>query len=103
MSRPAGSLVVAALVSMVALASSAALVWSWRAGLPDPVATHWSGSGAPDGFSPGGQALLLQTGTMAAAVLLVSLVGWTVTRRGTGVRVTVGRSSAWESWERCSR
>lgn len=49
---------------------------------------------------PLGQALLLLTGTMAAAVLLVSLVGWVVTRRGTGVRVTVGRSS---TWERCSR
>lgn len=39
------------LVAPVAvLAATVAVARAWEPRLPDPVATHWSGSGAPDGF-----------------------------------------------------
>lgn len=90
MSRSVRFLLIATLVSLAALIASAVCVWSWRAELPDPVASHWSGSGAADGYSALGEFVLLLTGTMTVGVLLVFLLGLAVTRNGTGVRVTVG-------------
>lgn len=41
-----------ALVCLLCAAGGAALVWSVRDQLPDPVATHWGADGRPDGFTP---------------------------------------------------
>ncbi len=43
-------LAVALVAPLVVAAGAAALVWSWREHLPDPIATHWGAHG-PDGFS----------------------------------------------------
>ncbi|MGC5168597.1 DUF1648 domain-containing protein [Luteimicrobium sp. DT211] len=63
----------AALAMLVAAALVAA---SWSDELPDPVATHWSGSGGPDDFASLGGAIAVGTGIGAASVVLFSVITW---------------------------
>lgn len=41
---------------------SVVLITSWMPRIPDPAATHWSGSGGPDGFGPAWSYLVLTAG-----------------------------------------
>lgn len=60
---------------LVILAGAAALAWSWKDALPDPVATHW-GSDGVDGFSSLAGALAGATGIGAGVVVLLWALSW---------------------------
>lgn len=68
-----------ALAGAVLLLAAAVVAWSWMDELPDAIASHWSGSGAPDGFSaPGGFVLVsaaLAVGLLATFVAIGVLAG----------------------------
>ncbi|HET8662184.1 MAG TPA: DUF1648 domain-containing protein [Micromonosporaceae bacterium] len=53
-------------VGLAVLVAAIAVAWSWRARLPDPVATHWGVDGTADGFSSlsGILAVMLGFGTV---------------------------------------
>jgi hypothetical protein len=38
-------------IALALLIAAAVIIWSWRDQLPHPLASHWSGGSAPDGFS----------------------------------------------------
>jgi hypothetical protein len=73
-------------VGLLILLGAAALIWSWRDQLPDPVATHWGIRGVPDGFSSLGGSLAVLLGIGGGLVLLFGATTWalghtSVTRR----------------------
>ena len=49
--------------------------WQWRAELPDPIATHWDGSGVPNGF-----------GSLTSSMVMTGVAGM-------GVPVLIGGSA----------
>ncbi|MFE5342667.1 DUF1648 domain-containing protein [Isoptericola sp. NPDC056578] len=62
------------LVGVVLALGTAAVVWAWRDELPAQVATHWSRSGAPDGFmSPTALALVGVVTTVALCGLFAAI------------------------------
>jgi hypothetical protein len=61
---------------LLILAAAAAVAWSWRAELPDPVATHWNARGEADGFAPLGQILAVMLGFGGVLVLLFGAIIW---------------------------
>lgn len=75
------------LAALVMVGVAAAIVWSWRDDLPDPVASHWSAHAAgPDGFQPVGGFVLITALMVAALSALFGAIGWfwgqsAVTRR----------------------
>lgn len=84
----------AAVVPLALTAAAAAVLWSWRDELPDPVARHW-GSGGADGFSSLTTIVAMTVGLGVLFTLLV--VGLAVVARdrrttrtavGTGAGVT---------------
>lgn len=80
---------------LLVLLVGAAIVWSWRAELPDPVASHWGAGGEPDGFSSLNGMIALLLGLGGGLVLLFGGATWalgqtSVTRRiGAGFTVWV--------------
>lgn len=85
---PGRWLLVALALPLVAAAGLAVLAALFQAGLPSQVATHWSPSGAPDGFSSKEVALLLPAG-MTLFGLVVAVRTW-VRRRPPLSRVAAG-------------
>jgi hypothetical protein len=78
---------------LLVLLIAAAVAWSWRAELPDPVASHWGKGGQPDAFSSLNGMLGVLLGLGGPLVLIFGLVTWalgrsSVTRR-IGVAATV--------------
>jgi hypothetical protein len=58
------------------LGIAAAVAWSWRPELPDPVASHWGVDGVPDGFSSLGGLLAAILGLGAVIVLAFGSITW---------------------------
>ncbi|MEN5073062.1 DUF1648 domain-containing protein [Isoptericola cucumis] len=59
------------------LALAGALVaWTWRDELPAQVASHWSGAGAPDGFSSVGSFLLVGILLAVGLCAVFAAIGW---------------------------
>lgn len=56
------------------LTAAAALTWSWREDLPDPVAVHWGTGEGPDGFASLGSSLA----TMAIIGVLLAVMFWAI-------------------------
>lgn len=78
---------------LLVLLVAAAIAWSWRGELPDPVASHWGVGGQPDGFSSLAEVMGVLLGLGGPLVLIFGVVTWAlghsaVTRR-IGVAVTV--------------
>src|SRR5690554_8235704 len=75
----------------VAIASIAAVVMiSWIPELPDPIAVHWSGSGA-DGFGSAWPMVLLPLGLVSAfSVFAVIKIGRASCRERVAIRVVAG-------------
>jgi len=63
-------------VALALLTAAALVAASWTDELPHPVATHWSGSGGPDGFSSLGGAIAVGLGIGALCVVLFSAITW---------------------------
>lgn len=59
---------------LIALAAAVILV-QWLPRTPDPIATHWSGSGGPEGFSSPALNIAFTAGMAAAMALLLGLIG----------------------------
>jgi hypothetical protein len=58
---------------LTAAATTVLIVWLPR--LPDPMATHWSGSGAPDGFMPPAAGIAVFAGLGIGMSALLGLLG----------------------------
>jgi len=72
------ALAVVLLPTLVLVAVGPLPLLVWRDRLPDRLASHWSGSGGPDGsMSPGG----LLVATVAAIVVAVAGLGWVAISR----------------------
>lgn len=56
------------------LTAAAALTWSWREDLPDPVAVHWGTGEGPDGFA----SLTSSLATMAIIGVLMAVMFWAI-------------------------
>ncbi len=68
-----------AIVTVAGLAvvgAAAITVWSWRAELPDPVASHWGAAGRPDGFTSLAPLVAWTLGLGAALVILFGATTW---------------------------
>lgn len=78
---------------LAVLAASAAVAFSWRDDLPDPVATHWDAAGTVDGF--GSLAASAAVPLTIGAVLAVGfwLVGWFFGQSASNRRMAVGVSA----------
>lgn len=63
---------------LVILAVAGVLAWSWRADLPDPVATHWGRGGVPDGFAPLDRAIAVPVGAGVVLVLAFGALTWAI-------------------------
>lgn len=74
----------------IALAG-AAVAWGWRDELPDPVASHWSGSRA-DGFLSLAADLGVMVGTAALLVALLTATGMRAGRSAATRRLTAAGS-----------
>lgn len=74
--------VVATVTGLVILAVAAAIALSWRADLPDPVASHWDASGQPNGFS-----------TLDATVRFMAVAGTVLVLLFGAIAGWLGRSS----------
>ena len=61
--------VVVTVVGLLILAAAGVIAWSWRAELPDPVASHWGSHGTVNGFSSLGGLLATLLGIGGALVL----------------------------------
>jgi hypothetical protein len=85
-------------VALASLAAAAAILlagvlvaWLWRHDLPDPVATHWSGSKVPDGFGrlmPTAWGVLGGLGLPTCA--LMAAIGWLAGRTAAIRRLMAG-------------
>jgi hypothetical protein len=65
--------VIGAVVPIVIAAVGIAVMLSWSADLPDPVAIHWNGSGEPDGFGSLAGLTLMIGGIAAGFGAIVTL------------------------------
>jgi len=81
---------------LLVLAGSAGLAWSWRADLPDPVASHWGVGGGPDGFSSLGGVLAVLLGIGGAMVLGFGGVTWALGQSAVTRRIGAA-ATAWVS------
>jgi hypothetical protein len=63
-------------VGLLVLAVAAAIIWSWRAELPDPVASHWGVADQPDGFSSLNEVLAVLLGLGGVLVLFLGGLTW---------------------------
>ncbi|GMA26559.1 hypothetical protein GCM10025864_43180 [Luteimicrobium album] len=63
-------------VALALLVASALVAASWGDELPDPVASHWSGSGSPDGFSSLGSTIAVGLGIGALCVVVFAAITW---------------------------
>ncbi|MBL3686065.1 DUF1648 domain-containing protein [Leucobacter zeae] len=59
------------LIPLALLGAAAALLVAWMPRLPDPAATHWSGSGGPDGFGSPWTYVWILIGIGGGLVLLI--------------------------------
>ncbi|GLW32737.1 hypothetical protein [Actinoplanes regularis] len=65
------------LTSFALFAAAAAIAWSWRDDLPDPIASHWgTKAGAPDGFSSLSSLILGDTVLVVLLCALFSAIAW---------------------------
>lgn len=80
---------------LVALGAAAALAWSWRPSLPDPVAMHW-GSDGPDGFGSLAEAVGVPLLIGAALTVLLWALSWRAGAHLAARRTLVG-TSVWLS------
>lgn len=87
---------VVTLGGLLILATAAAVAWSWRAELPDPVATHWNARGEADGFSSLTEALVVLLGIGGALVLLFGGVTWALGTSAVNRRIGAA-ATAWIS------
>jgi len=87
--------VIGAVVPSVIAAVGIAVMLSWSADLPDPVAIHWNGSGEPDGFGslPG---LALMIGGIAAGFGAIVTLATLFQSAGAYTRTVLG-TSVWLS------
>lgn len=78
---------------LVVLGTAAAVAWSWKDALPDPVATHWGTDGV-DGFSSLGEAVAVLLVIGAATAIGLWALAW---RAGTATsaRRTVNGMNTW--------
>lgn len=65
----------ALLAPLLLLGTSAAVGWSWKDSLPDPVATHWGSDGA-DGFSSLAGATIVPLTVGAVVTVLLWALAW---------------------------
>lgn len=79
---------------IVLLVIAAVLAWSWRADLPDPVASHWGTGGSPDGFSSQGSLLATTSLVGLGCVVLFSAIGLFSGRAASTLRITAA-STVW--------
>lgn len=86
----AGQIAISALCGLSLLGVAAGLALSWRDSLPDPVATHWSGDGGPDGFMSLGAFVTVLLVTGAILVALFSAIGFFGGRSASARRLSVG-------------
>ncbi|MCK9795723.1 DUF1648 domain-containing protein [Isoptericola sp. 4D.3] len=63
------------LAAVILALGAAAIAWSWRDQLPDRVASHWSGSGAPDGFMAPMTFALVAVATTVVLCALFAAIG----------------------------
>ncbi|PZR55204.1 DUF1648 domain-containing protein [Xylanimonas oleitrophica] len=64
------------LAATALLLTAVALVLSWRADLPDPVASHWGPDGQPDGFASLGGFVGTIVASTAGPCVLFAAIGW---------------------------
>jgi hypothetical protein len=89
MRRRRGTAVVTALAGLGLLGAAALLVNSWRAELPNPVASHWGLHGAPNGYSSVNAAIAVM---LVIGVLLV--LGFAAVAFGLGQSALTRRIAA---------
>jgi hypothetical protein len=85
------SALVALAVAAGILLAGVLVAWLWRHDLPDPIATHWSGSDVPDGFGrlmPNAWGVLAGIGLPTSA--LMAAIGWFAGRTATIRRLAAG-------------
>lgn len=82
------------LVALVLVAVAAAIVWSWRADLPDPIASHWSGASRPDGFMSLGAFVLTTVAMVVGCSVLFGAIGWSW-GAAASTRRTVAAATVW--------
>ncbi|AEG43858.1 DUF1648 domain-containing protein [Isoptericola variabilis] len=86
--------VLASLVALGTVLLAAAIVWTWRHELPDPVASHWSAAGEPDGFMSLEAFALSSVLLVAGCVALFGAIGWSW-GTSASTRRTVGAATVW--------
>ncbi|MFT3969978.1 MAG: DUF1648 domain-containing protein [Micropruina sp.] len=73
--KPVVRVVLGALaLPVLTLAATGLAVWSWQNDLPNPIATHWSASGDPDGFSSVGAMMAWLVG-LGGSVIAAAIWG----------------------------
>ena len=78
-------------VGLAILAAATGVALTWRDELPDPVATHWGVSGAPDGFMSLGASLAVISGL--GALLVVGFGLFTALRGQSAVNRRLGAAT----------
>lgn len=86
----AGQVAISALCALSLLGVAAGLALSWRDSLPDPIASHWSGTGAPDGFMSLGAFVTALVVTGVLLVALFTAIGVFGGRTASARRLSVG-------------
>lgn len=81
---------------LLVLLIAAGITWSWRAQLPDPVASHWGADGQPDGFSSLGGILAVLLGLGGGLVLLFGAATWVLGQTSVTRRIGAA-ATAWVS------
>ncbi|MCA5893318.1 DUF1648 domain-containing protein [Isoptericola sp. NEAU-Y5] len=74
--------------------AAAAVAWSWSGELPAEAASHWSGSGVPDGFSTPSSLVLLCTALALGLVALFCAIG-TLAGSAASTRRIAAAGSVW--------
>lgn len=81
-----------ALVCALCALGGAALVWSVRGQLPDPIVTHWGADGKPDGFSSVRSVLVTGVVLTLALNLPLLALGWVLKQPRSLAPVVAGMS-----------
>jgi hypothetical protein len=81
---------------LLVLVIGAAVAWSWRGELPDPVASHWGADGQPDGFSSLNTALAVLLGVGGLSVLFLGGVTWALGKSAATLRM-MAAATVWLS------
>lgn len=76
---------------LAVVAATAAIAWSWRSELPDPIAVHW-GTNGPDGFGGFSSHVLGLTIVPVATSILLWALGCFAGRASFTRRIAVGMS-----------